>query len=378
MKTTQHSTMFSRRSFLTWMSGCAAATALAGCEQKKAVTQEKGKYAMANLDKLTKEWWECPGLKAAGKVVWDDEVKAVNAMTKNIGEIPEWALQVRSAMPKYGFEMCSHRWLDGLDDVIQMIGEEEFRPSTAGHCGDIPGRVVNAAGQRAAAVQQWLDRKTRKDNALDQQVAKQLGKTTPEKKEAAACFVEMVRAYFFMTQKPGTEETKALAKQWRSRADRNPTLKVMFEGEGLDGLLENRCGFKVIDRLDLYIRIIGGNRSRAGERHGGCIAQTRFTFRDDPARFDTTRGILCGLDAYLRNRDDTWLRANKPDCVGAAIHARQGVSQPGTPTPLRRWLVASFLKTGKLWCQCVVNRIGKDKAPAYALDLPNVKEAIQT
>jgi len=327
-------------------------------------------------DFISKVWETCV-LDATGEYVFDDEVKAVNAMMRDIDEFPEWALQVRDAMPKYGLEMCSHRWLDGLDDVLSMIGAEEHFPSSAGHCGDIPGRIVAAAERRAQAAQSWIEGRA-PQNDLCTQVAEWLGEQTPEKKEAATCFVELVRGFFF-DDRPN-DEALQLAKQWRTRADANRSLKTLFSsGEGLDFLLQNRCGFKMIDRLDIAIRVIGGDDSESADLVGACIDQIRFVPRDDPARFDTTRGYLWGLDAYLRGRGQEWLRANKPECAGAAIYALQGVSRAGPPTPLRRWLVASLLKSTKIWCQALLNATARyDVAlPAYALDLPDVVTAIE-
>ncbi len=158
------------------------------------------------------------------------------------------------------------------------------------------------------------------------------------------------------------------------------SLKTLFySGEGFDFLLQNRCGFKIIDRLDIAIRVIGGDDSESPDLVAVCIGQIRFVPRDDPARFDTTRGYLWGLDACLRGRGQEWLRANNPECAGAAIYALQGVSRAGPPTPLRRWLVASLLKSTTIWCQALLNATGRyDVAlPAYALDLPDVVAAIE-
>ena len=326
------------------------------------------------IERLTRKCWETVVLDATGKYVLDEEAEVVNAMTAGIAEFPEWVLQVRDAMPKYGFEMCSHRWLDGLDDAMRMIGAEEHFPSTAGHCGDVPGRIVDAAEQRAAAVQAWIDGKHSDEANLHKQVAQHLGEPTPEKREAAACFVELVRAFFLEPKPKG--RAMELAKGWRARADNNETLRVMFEGEGFDRLLQNRCGFKTVDRLDLYIRIIGG-RSEAEERHGLCNSQLRFVLRDDPERFEMTRGYLWGLQAYLLGRDAEWLRSSKPECAGAAIHALRAVSQAGAPTPLRRWLVASLLKSTKIWCQCMLNNLAKAKTPANVRDMPDVLDALR-
>jgi|GEM_PF-159217 len=325
------------------------------------------------VERLTRKCWETAVLDATGEYVLDEEAEAVNAMTAGIAEYPEWALQVRDAMPKYGFEMCSHRWLDGLDDVMRMIGKEEHFSSTAGHCGDVPGRIVDAAEQRAAAVQAWIEGRHSDESNLHKQVAQYLGDPTREKREAAACFVELVRAFFLEPDERAAE----LAKGWRTRAENNEILKVMFKGEGFDNLLQNICGFKIVDRLDLYIRVIGGDRLEARERRGVCNDQLRFVLRDDPARFEVTRGYLWGLQAYLLGRNAEWLRSSKPECAGAAIHALRTVSRAGAPTPLRHWLVASLLKSTKIWCQCMLNRMAKAEPQADVGDLPNVLDALK-
>ena len=340
------------------------------------MTERQDRPPTEDLDTLTRKWWETSVLDATGAYVWDDEVQAVNAMTTEIQEFPAWALQVRGAMPRYGFEMCGHRWLEGLDDVLRMIGAEKFTPSSAGHCGDVPGWVVDAAGQRAAAVQNWLDGQPPSQQGLDRQVAAWLGDITPEKREAARCYVELLRSYFFRPAKPGDDATKTVVDRWQAQAGQNETVQFMLHTYGLVDSLENRCGFKTIDRLDDYICIIGGDLSQRAEVRGNCNTQLRFVLRDDPARYTSTRGYLWGLYAYLVGRDQAWLLANKPDCAGAAIHALLGVSHMGDPTPLRRWLVASLLKSTKIWCQCALNRLREENVPAYVRDLPDVTAAL--
>ena len=321
----------------------------------------------ADLEKRLQDWWGMPGLGWPGEHVWDEEVKAVNAMMPDVRELPEWAVQVRDAMPKWGFGTCAHRWLEGLAGVIQMIGSESHIPSEAGHCGDMPPSVVEAGTRRENGIEEWLEGRTPEDE-VERQVVRWLGTRTPEKEEAARCLLELHRAE--------GDEVRELAKPWRARADQNEILQFVFGGEGIDTLLENRCGYKYIDQIDVYIQGVGGDRSREGDRHGICLQSLRYVFRDDPARFDVTRGYVWGLCAYLAGHDAQWLRAEKPDCAGAAIHALKGVSRAGEPTPLRRWLVASFLKCTKLWCQHCLTVVGEE-APAYARDLPDVVAAVR-
>lgn len=329
---------------------------------KKSVTAEE-------LGELTQKWWSTPVVNASGEPGWDEEVLAVNAMTDAIDALPEWALQVRSVMPQWGFEMCAHRWLDGLDNVINMIGKEEFWPFTAGWCGDVPGRIKEAAEQRAAAVAAWLGGGTLEGHGLQRQVAQWLGESTADKRETATCFVELVRTFFFPSP---DDDRKDLVVGWRSRGEHNDVLASRFEEGGFAGLLQNTCGFKTIDYLDLHIRRIGGDTSPERDTRCLCNGQLRYVLRDDPERYDTTRGYLWGLHAYLHGRHETWLRSTVPECAGAAVYALQGVCRAGSPTPLRRWLVASLLKTTKIWCQRALSRMGDELVPGYASDLPRI------
>jgi len=335
---------------------------------------EKRDLTTADLDALTRKWWEAPVSDATGQPGWDEEIKAINAASARIATFPRWVLEVRETMPKWGFEMCAHRWLDGLDEVLRMIETGRSWPSTLGHCGDVPGRIFSAVERRAAALQAWGERQVPAKDCFRRQVAYWLGEPTPAKREAAECLAELMRAFFFATE--GEDTAKERAKAWRGRASANELLALLFEGEGLDALLENRCGFKTLDRLDLYIRIIGGDLSQAAERHGLCNRQLRFVLRDDPARYEVTRGYLWGLQAYLLGHDAAWLRSAQPECAGAAIYALRRASAGGEPTLLRRWLVASLLKAAKIWCQRALAPSGDGVKPAYTEELPDVASAI--
>lgn len=330
------------------------------------------------LAELTEGWWKTSATdKGQGRFEWDEEIEAVNALAPAVESLPEWAVQVRKAMPRYGFELCAHRWLDGLDDVLHMIRRERWWPSNAGHCGDVPGRIYDDAERRALAVNRWLRNATSDHDGLDQQVSSRLGEHTPQKDEAARCFVELVRAYFWGEEKSANE----LAAAWRAKSQSNAVLATIFKGEGFDSLLQNRCGFRIIDRLDVYIQIIGGDMTRAADRHGVCNDQKRFIYPHDPSRLETARGYLWGLYAYLRGYDAAWLREHKPRGAGAAIYALETVSKAGEPTPLRRWLVASLLKSTKQWCGLFGEQQWQrwgSLAPEHARDLPDVLEALAT
>jgi hypothetical protein len=320
-------------------------------------------------ERITKKCWETSAFHVGNEYVLDAEATGLNRMALALGDLPDWAVRVREAMPKYGFELCSHRWLEGLQHLMRMVGTQKAWRSKAGRCGDVPKSVMNAALRRADAVEAWLA--GRKDNGtLRLRVAETLGQPTSGKTEAAQCFVELVRQFF--TESGTDDEAMNSAKRWRARSPHNPILSTMFEGEGFDGLLQNRCGYRIIARLDIYIEIIGGDQARADERHGVCNDQIRYILRDDPRRFTVTRGYLWGMYAYLSGHDADWLNENKPECAESAIHALTTVSQAGPPAPLRYWLVASLLKAAKTWVQKVAIEKWYDTIPEYPKDLPEL------
>jgi RNA polymerase sigma-70 factor (ECF subfamily) len=330
--------------------------------------------SLTEMDELTSAWWEALAeAQTANEEAQKAEAELLDAMEADIGEMPEWARQVKGAVPEWGFEICSHRWLEGLDSLIGMIGDEEFRPTAAGRCGDVPDSVARQAERLALAAQRWVDAGQEAAEPLDEEVAEWLGEPTPEKHEAARCFVELVRAAFFGPE----EEMKTLAKRWRKQVTADGILERVFYGDGLDGGLESRCGFQTLRRLGIYLRIIGGDDSQLEETRWFCNTQMRHVLRDDPHRLYTTLGYLWGWQAYLLGHDEGWLQENKPEVAGAAIHALQGVSRAGAPTPLRRWLVASLLSTTRFWHQRGLNFAGAENAPAFARDVPDLAAALR-
>ena len=327
----------------------------------------------AELNRLEHLWWDTPVIEP-GDDGYDDDIRAINAILPEIDSIPQWALQLREAMPKWGFEMCAHRWQDGLDRLLHAIGERTFSPSTAGRCGDMPGRMVAAAEQRAKAVETWIEGRE-PTTELQKQVAKRLGPTSAVTREAARCFVDLVRADLF-----GQLEREAwlgLVGAWKGRAQTNPILGEMLGQYGLHESLESSCGFKFIDKLDIYIHLIGGDTSREKERIYNCNSQLRFMWRDEPARFADTQGYLWGMYAYMAGHGEAWTRAQKPDHAGAALYAFQALHGHGGPEPLKRWLTASLLKSTEIWCQRALARSPGEMVPSWAYDLPAVSEVLQ-
>jgi RNA polymerase sigma factor (sigma-70 family) len=305
------------------------------------------------------------GHKAAQDIRSQEEKKLESMVSSGL-DVPEWAKHTRVAMPDWGFEPCSHRWLDGLDAVMDMIHDETYRPRIAGCCGDVPGWVAQEAEKRTTAVEHWLNDDAYACDGFCTQVAEWLGEPTPEKKEAATCYVEIVRAYFFKEK----EDAASLAQRWRDRSRENVMLLPLFYGEGLDGGLACRCGYLTIYRLDLFLKILGGKDQLLDEVRWFCETQLRHVQRDDPTRLDTTIGYLWGLHACLSGKHADWLRQRIPACAGAAVYALNKVGQGSELTPLKRWLVASLLSKTAFFCRRAISFIDDDELPEYAKDLP--------
>lgn len=330
-----------------------------------------GKRAsLDQVDQLTAAWFSATKeVRARLQQDLDAEKQALAAEKSAVGPIPEWAEQVHAAMPDWGFEICAHRWLDGLDEVLGMIERAEFHPTRLGRCGDIPTAVFWAAEQRAQAVERWLDAVPQGGrDELTCRVCAWLGEPEPDKRQAARCFIEVVRSSLFEPE----EQAKATARQWREGKDRSEILCRLFYGDGLDGGLQNACGFQTINRLDIYLRVIGGDDLQLGETRWVCNTALRFALRDDPSRLLTTLGYLWGLYAYGAGLDAEWLRQDKPQVAGAAIHVLQRLSRSSAPAPVVRWLTASLLATTRFWYRRALSFVAEDEISACLKDVPGL------
>jgi len=326
------------------------------------------------LLELERTWWDAPLRMATGSDAWDLDIQNLNGCLRQLRNVPRWAYDVRSAMPRWGFEMCSHRWLDGLDDVLRMlVAGEDWVPSSAGHCGDVPTWVVAEIELRACALSRWLEDPDAPAEDLPEiyeQVRTWLGAPEADKRQAVAGMLALLRQW--LDAPTNHDALPALASEWQERGAANPLIAALFEGEGLHSLLSNGCGFKTVDRLDLTIRLLGGDDASAEERHGHCLAQLRHLWRDDPQRYESTRGILWGLYAGLANKDVAWLREQVPECSGAALRGLAAYRQcPATPA-VRRWLIGSFAKLLEIECQVALVRSPAGLVPAYARHLPEL------
>jgi hypothetical protein len=322
------------------------------------------------VDQVTSQWFAGTRETRAGfQRDLDAEKEVLDAAKSAAGSIPEWAERLRAAMPDWGFEICAYRWLDGLDEVLGMIEQAEYHPTRLGRCGDIPTTVFLAAEQRAQAVERWLNAGPQQgQDELTCQIDAWLGRPTVDKQDAARCFIEVVRSSLFEPE----EQAKATAWQWREGKDRSEILTRLFYGDGIDGGLQNACGCQTINRLDTYLRVIGGDDSQLAETRWVCNTALRFALRDDPSRLPTTLSYMWGLHAYVAGLDAQWLWQTRPQVAGAAIHVLRRLSRSSAPPPVTRWLAAWLLATTRFWYRRALSFVAEDEIPVHLKDVPEL------
>ncbi|MBC7222174.1 hypothetical protein H5T56_04255 [Candidatus Bipolaricaulota bacterium] len=271
-------------------------------------------------EKRVLEWWELPGID--GREAFDEEILFLNDFAES-ANLPRWALFVRDLFPRLGFEPCAHRFFDGLEQVMGMIGSA--RPgSRLGGCGDIPISVhlrLQSAGQEFLA---WAEGKEAGE------VGKLLGKANQAKTEAARAVGEALLAFGH-----GWVATDAVLETWADQA-KFPLAQALVDGEEgpLPKLLRHACSYNVLMNIRRLAQGIGEEKIPAVR-----VCQEALTEMPELAPERLTQ-LLLVLDALAR-----WLRRKPPkDGVQAHIHSLLGPRDPA-----REWLVASLFKTLKLW-----------------------------
>jgi len=316
----------------------------------------------AELQAHRDAWWDTP---LPPNTI---EAHALDAWAERLWPLPDWALEVRSAMPKWGFEMCAHRWIEGLEHTLDLIIQGTYSPSEAGHCGDIPSATKSAAMARAMDVAHWL---SGVPMGIEETPAQQwLGAPSRSKRVGATCFVEAVR---YALGGPTDEDAwQSNVAGCRETCAPYPQLQPLFAEHGLQRLLENACGYALLRQLDGYVRLIGGDDSSAGELVYNCNGQLRFLWQEDPERYARTRAMLWGIQAKLLDWDEETLRANQPDCADAAYQVLGRIRPVDAGDAIRRWLLASLLVSTKIWCLRALERSPAAHVPTWAHDLPTL------
>jgi len=272
-------------------------------------------------DRRIAEWWEAPGIE--GREAFDEEVLYLNSLVEEIA-LPRWAILVRDRMPRWGFEPCAHRFLEGLEQVLSMIGTGRACARFGG-CGDVPLSVRRELDQLGTSFLRWADVGSGNDPAPGS-----LGLHTADRAEAARAVGEVV-----LGAGKGPAVLDETIERWAEQA-RFPLARTLVDGEEapLAVLARHACCYSVLWNIERLAHGIGN-----GEQPSvlACVPALRVAPKLDPLRISTLRDTAQGLAG--------WLQDLPPNgALEARIHALVGPRDE-----VRRWLVASLYKTLKLW-----------------------------
>ncbi|MGB9757479.1 MAG: hypothetical protein ACPLRP_00400 [Candidatus Bipolaricaulaceae bacterium] len=283
-------------------------------------------------EKRVLEWWELPGID--GREDFDEEILFLNEFAEN-GDLPRWALLVRDLFPRWGFEPCAHRFFDGLEQVLAMIGSARPGPHLGG-CGDIPLSVyqrLQASGQEFLS---WAEGKEAGE------MGKYLGRPDLEKAEAARAVGEALLAMGH-----GWVATDAVLETWADQA-KFPLTQALVGGEEgpLPRLLRHACSYNVFVNIRRLAEGI-----KAGQPPEVRVCREALVEMPELAP-ERLAQLFLVLDALSR-----WLKRKPPkDGVQAHIHTVLGPRDP-----VREWLVASLYKTLKIWQAYLDALHGRDR-----------------
>lgn len=271
-------------------------------------------------EKRVLEWWETPGID--GRETFDEEILFLNSLAESLS-LPRWAVTVRDLFPRWGFEPCSHRFFDGLEQVVTMIGAG--RPGARlGGCGDIPLHVHLRLQELGQGFLAWAEGKG------GQEVEGWLGKRTAAKEEAARAVGESLAAVGH-----GWVATDAVLETWATQAKFPLTQGLVDEEEGpLAHLLRHACCYNLFLNLQRLAEGIGEEKISGVRVCREALAELP---RLAPERLAQLWFVLDGLSRWLKRRSSR-------DGAQAHLYALLGPRDP-----VREWLVASLCKTLKLW-----------------------------
>ncbi len=272
-------------------------------------------------DRRIAEWWEAPGID--GREAFDEEILYLNTLIEEIA-LPRWAILVRDRMPRWGFEPCAHRFLEGLEQVMGMIGSGRVCPRFGG-CGDVPLSVQRRLDHVGVALLQWAEA----GNGTGS-LARQLGEHTPDRAEAAQAMGEVVLG---IGQGPAFLD--ATLDRWAERAQ-SASARNLVDGEEapLAVLAHHPCSYALLWNINRLTHSVGNGEVPSVLV---CIPSLRVAPKLDPERVCTLRDVG---EALAR-----WLQGFPPQhSLGERVYGMIGPRDE-----VRRWLVASLYKTLKLW-----------------------------
>ncbi len=280
------------------------------------------------------EWWEAPGID--GREDYDEEILYLNSLTETIA-LPRWAVFVRDQMPRWGFEPCAARFFEGLEQILNMIGEERAYPRL-GSCGDVPLSVYRQLQELGTALVQW---------GQGRGSCPWLAEWSPERGEAVQALGELSLAVC-----QGPVALDSASEKWAQTARYELTQRLVDGEEApLPRLFRHACAYNLVWNLQRMVEALGRGEIQEPVICGEAL---RLAPQLDPHRIPLLRELTQALVHWLQER------------LPSSCLELQVFRLIGPRDAVRRWLVASLYKTLKLWLVHVDTLLG-ERHTYYAL-----------
>lgn len=265
------------------------------------------------------EWWEAPGID--GREAFDEEILYLNSAIETIN-LPRWAVLVRDLMPRWGFEPCSHRFFEGLEQVMGMIGAGRAC-SRLGDCGDVPLSTRRQLTILGGEFLSWAQGESR-------EVQGWLREGTPARREAAQALGEAL-----LSLNQGRVALDETLEVWSERA-RFPLTQALLDGDDapLPKLLRHPCSYNLLNNVENLAQALAQDEIGPVAVCGEALCQLPHLA---PQRLSLLWDTLEGLGQWLQNL---------PPRDGFQSHI---YSLLGPRDEVRTWLVSSLYKSLKLW-----------------------------
>jgi len=295
-------------------------------------------------------WGEVPYFDRHG---YDEnaEVAVADAMQDMCKRIPKWAVEIRNQMPAWGFEACTHDWLNGLEALLKMIEHKKSWPRPGGCCGDVPVHRRWEYDLKLSALRHWIYGKNGDPNRsilLDRECRKaksKLGRRTKGRIEAAKPLA------YALNYAGGVDEAKL-----KGLIDKSD----FFTGEDgpiwekdtkvrLFALLTNPAGYRMAETIDALFDYVGGKREKLKTDTYVCRDNLLRIYAAEPARREGPYGLIVGIKAFLENRALSWIEKTYPCYIFSAdrvLYSMEGIDKEKDYLK-QKWLLCCLFITVK-------------------------------
>jgi len=275
----------------------------------------------------------------------DPDVAVVNEWRQQAEPLPDWSSAIDRETPRYGYEICNHAWIEQLNRLVWMIGNQAHQASPPpGECGTVPDSRIQWAAMADDALTRWLEEESASTEYPPsiQEIARLLGSVDEQKAGAVRLLRHTLRIAVRHRPRDFEEAFDVLeANSELAREMREPIKYLQF-----------CCGYRWEKIVLELCRAFGDPQYRAGRplawHVGKCNGQTAFVYRDDPLRVPTTCAILVGIWAWLKEISVDQVEATYPTLALLAERVRHEL---GEATPVKRWLAGRLFVGIRIWLQ---------------------------